>query len=337
MFKKIGLVGIILIGLLLLKVGTAVAVDYSQTIQDDSEDVFDLQGLNLEDLEDIDDANLISRPNVDIIETSFSQAGSEITAKLKLIEGGIIQYSDELSLDGIFFYMLNIYTTHHSYMALYGFDIYGLADESSGGFASKVTIDETLEEVDADIDLVGNGELNFKFNLVDKNERCLKIESQAHEIKIESFDIEQGDFEWYVDVSPELQDIIEYYVTSGGTGGEYNGTAGDTISLSGDIDEADPSDLEWYWVFNDQDLILEGKDVTHSFEFPGTYSGTLIVFDDLGNFGQADFQVEISGGNNTNPSDPKDKPDNTNLILFVALIAIVVIAGLGALIYIIRK
>jgi hypothetical protein len=323
-----------------LNVGTAVAVDYSQTIQDNSEDVFDLQGLDLEDLEDIDDANLTSRPNVDIIETSFSQDGSEVTAKLILIDGGTIQYSDEISLDGIFFYMLNIYTTHHSYTALYGFDIYGLTDESSGGFASKVTVDDTFEEVDADINLVDNREINFKFNLLDKNERCLKIESQAHEIKIESLDFAQGgDIEWYIDVSPELQDIVEYFVSSGGEGGDYNGTVSDTVSLSGDIDEADPSDLEWYWVFNDQDLVLEGKDVTHSFEFPGTYSGTLIVFDELGNFGQADFQVEISGENDQNPSDLKDKPEeeNTNLILFAALIIIVVIAGLGALIYIIRK
>ena len=236
--------------------------------------------------------------------------------------------------------MLNIVTTHNSYTALYGLDLFGLADESSFGFASKVTVDETLEEVDADINLVGNEELNFKFNLLDKNERCLKIESQAYEIKFDNINLELiEDIELYIDVSPELQDIIEYYVSSGGEGGDYNGTVSDTVSLSGDIDEADPSDLEWYWVFNDQDLVLEGKDVTHNFEFPGTYSGTLIVFDELGNFGQADFQIEISGGNDPNPNGSNDKPEeeNTNLILFAALIVIVVIAGLGALIYIIKK
>ncbi len=314
MTKKIGLIGIALIGLLLLSIGTAIADDYSLTIQDDSDDV------------SLNDENLVSEADVDIVEISFSQTGTEVTASLKLKDGGTIQYSEEQ--EHMYIYTLLIETTHNTYNAYYGYDFEGME-----GFLSRVTEEESGAEVDADINVVENGQLTFTFNLLENNEICLTISGGTIEIIMTSV----TDYAAYYDIAPELENIIEYSVLPGGP---YSGNVSDSITFLGDIDDVDPTDLEWFWVFDDQDLVLKGQEVSHTFKFPDTYSGTLFVLDDKGNIGQAVFQVEIGAGDNTNPSNDEEtdnNDENNNLLLFGVLIVIVVIIGLGALIYLIRS
>ena len=70
--------------------------------------------------------------------------------------------------------------------------------------------------------------------------------------------------------------------------------------------------------------MLEGQNPTHVFDIPGQYTGSLYVYTLTGNFGKADFAVNVSGVAMSNGADDNKQP-GFEVILVIAAIAIAVI------------
>jgi len=295
MIKKICISIMIFVGLLIASTITATAVE-TVAHTDSTGDVLNA------------DSEEVSRPNLDIEQISATKNGKEVELKLKLAEGGKIQKS---TFTYVYYYGIVLITSHEEYSAMYtGLDLSVLSSEELGDYdaddlgllvCSVMTSDEQVVDV---ISYAGEGEdeLSIKFNLLNSNEKIIALYATTTEL---------SDTQEFYD--EYIGETLSVYVQD-----VYNSTTGNPISFEGDLEEGTPSDYEWVWFFEENDVLLTGVNPSHTFKIPDTYSGVVYAFDEDGNYGASLFSVNVVGKAITD-NDDNGSPGFEMILLFVAI------------------
>ena len=287
--------GLILIIMLLTPVClvNAATIERSITITDDIDDV-------------IDDSDLgpANYPNIDIAKGTCVQTDKRVDIELRLVENG----NFEKALDTYYAIVLVTTSSTGGYFIMYG----GIADQFKLLLFPEAGIGDVLvmggtslySEEAAPIDVISESVveniLSVSFYLDNSYERVLAIAAETA--------ISPDNVSSYSDQAPN--DYLD--VSSGdlvvNAGGNYFADPGKTIQLQGNLEEGNPTDYQWLWVFDDSLISLEERNPTYKFNIPGDYLGTLFAFDDEGNWGSDIFTVTVNetgssngGGNNTQP------------------------------------
>jgi len=311
MIKKTCISIMIFVGLILMSTIPAVAVDDSLTVTDPTDDVSQYNSTTAELIGTYD------VPNIDISEVKCEKTGDTATVTLTISEEGEIE-KDLDSAYGIYLITTSPY--------LFYFIAYTGLDLSEYGFGSGEILilhgdDEGIVDVDAYSIEDNIMTLSFKLDSVD--ERIIGISASSEKTP------EGGEYS-YTDEAPDgFEDLMMSLTPS--AGGSYDTTAGNSVTLQATLEEGDPADYEWVWVFEETGTTLTGANPSHTFKIPDTYTGILYVFDGGGNWGTDEFSVEVSGtaaddgGNNGSPGFEI-------IIMFVAIAVLI-----GAIVIFKRK
>lgn len=313
MIKKAGISFMIFLGLVLMSTIHAVAVDDSLTVTDASDDVSQYNSTTGELI------GTYAVPNIDITEVKAEKTGDSITVTLTMSEDGEI----EKNLDSA--YGIYLITTSPY---LFYFIAYTGLDLSEYGFGSGEVLvlhgdDEGLVTVDSY--LVEDNIMTLSFKLDSADERIIGLSASTEKTP-------GGGKYSYADEAPDgFEDLMMSLTPDAGS--DYNATVGKSVNFQATLEEGNPDDYEWVWVFEDSGTTLTGPDPSHTFKIPGTYSGIVYVFDGEGNWGTTEFSTEVSG----TASDKKDGDDNGSpgfeLIILFAAIAVII----GAIVIFKRK
>lgn len=297
-------IGLIL-SIISLSFSSVSAASDTLTITDGLDDVIDESGEN------------VSYPDVDIYQIICEQDGENVELSLKLAPGGSIKESIS-SL-----YAIGLITSHAIYIG-------GLGDDGKGNIAFEIIATSSITEEDSTIAGQYSGfdtdTLTLTFKLMDDDERIISAFASVGYI----VNLLSGTM-YYDDLNLEGEESI-----FPDAGGPYSGKTKETITFTGSLDEGDPSDYEWIWMIDGTSNVLEGLNPTYKFLVPGTYSGTLYVYDSMGNYGIDYFDIEITG---TSSGDGGVSGDDggSGILIFIAIIVIVIIAGIAVVIYLMRR
>jgi len=314
MIKKTMISILLFVGLVSMTF-TVSAADQTLTIKDDLDDVYDAYN-----------EEYVSKLDFDIFEISAEKTGKEVTLKLKLKEGGIIQ---ESSLASINLYSIALITTGDTYAATYvgdnlidlfaGQDGFEDLDDEEGleqlSYACSV---ETSKEV-IDVETYSGGGqniLSITFDLYSSDEELINLQADVYQMMLLSSEIYEDDL-YPNDLYPE----------SGGDSGKYYIEAGGTVNLIGDLEEGDPDDYNWAWVLDDSGGVLKGQTASKKFSIPKNYSGTLHVYSDDGTYyGVTQFFVQVNQTGTNNNNNGENNQPGFELVIFIgAIIAALVI------------
>lgn len=271
----------------------------------------------------------ITYPDADIEELKYSQDGSKVEITFKLADGGVLRPSETNQ------YYVILYTTspNLAYFIYYT----GLKIEYEGKDVEFLILDaggQEYEVIDKD---VGDNYFTISFELADKNEKCMSINGLV-QIDVE----DNGKNYSYVDSVPDSLTSIEtgdLFTIEPVAGGPYTGKTGENIEFQGNLIDGNPSDYEWVWYIEQTEDYFYGQNVTHKFDFAGNYTGILYVYNDKGDFGYADFSVDISSAKST-PSTPGSESNSgsgSGITIFLILIAVIVIAGVAVVVVVLRR
>jgi len=294
MIKKIFISTFLLISLL-ISASTVNAADEMIVQTDDTNDVF----YNLEEN--------YSRPNIDIAEVSAIKTGDEVELRLKLAEGGTIQKS----LLPMILYGISLQTSHHAYSAIYtGINLSELAEEGEE-YDSECIVQSEIESIDVN-SCTGEGEnvLSIKFDLYSSNERLISI---YEVITFETSSEEDGYNDFLI-----ADDL--YVVTEE----QYEAVAGKPFTLEGSLEEGNPDDYEWLWVFDDSNIMLDGKTPTYTLNKPDLYTGIVYAYDADGYLGYEYFAVNVSTSSGKGGSSGNNQP-GFEMVILIAAIAIALV------------
>ena len=295
MIKKIFISTILLISLL-ISTSTVNAADEIIVETDDTNDVF----YNLEEN--------YSEPNIDIAEVSAIKTGDEVELRLKLAEGGTIQKS----LLPMILYGISLQTSHHSYSAIYtGINLSELAEDGEE-YDSECIVQSEIENIDVN-SCTGEGEnvLSIKFNLYSSNERLISI---YEVITFETSSEEEGYNDFLI--------VDDLYVV---TEDQYEAVAGEPFTLEGSLEEGNPDDYEWLWVFDDSNIMLDGKSPTYTLNKPDLYTGTVYAYNESGALGYEYFSVNVSKPSSNGSSSSNNNQPGFELVIVIAAIAITLV------------
>lgn len=298
MIKKTIISILILAGLLISAINVN-AYETTLTIDDGTNDI----------LKGDEEGNIwenFSYPNIDIDELTCVQSGKKVEITLKLNETGEIE--DSLLTT----YLLTLITTyeHGGYIMTYNSDLVS----ELGGTGPILIMDGMGELVNSTtFSGVGTNTLSFSFNLKSTNERAIGIGALVGKTS--------GNYS-YADNAPDDFDEMSLGMTVyPSAGGSYDIEVGDTLELSGDLEEGDASDYNWLWVFDDTSIELEGQNpTTDALKTKDVYTGRLYVYDDEGNWGLDVFEVNVTSEAGSDTSS-NDEP-GFELVLVVAAIAV---------------
>ena len=294
MIKKILPLMILVISLLAASIPSASAQNSILTITDDINDVAGEEEANL------------SRPNVDIYQVTCEQDGKDVSLSLKLAPGGIIQNSTTYG------YVMGVLTTGgYAYTVSFG----ELIVESKNWMVVATPLAGEGEDIELDYQVSGmnTDTVTISFNLLKSYEKCISAYAMVYEFSLSK---------------PYIDEVYFDRFYSGGNlvidaGGPYSGKKGKTINFKGTIEDGNISDYKWVWLIQETNTVLEGAEVSYTFKIAGNYTGILYAYDSEGNFGMADFNVDItlpksSGQTNGNG----DETPGFEITLLIAGIAI---------------
>jgi len=293
MIKRVLPLGLIVCGLLIASTCFVSAADVTLTVNDDENDVLDSH------------LNYVSRPNVDIKNVTCIQDGSEVVLKLKLVEGGVIQDSDDETY--LILYSFVLTTSDHDYSILYANKEFFIEDEEQN-------------EIDVeDYSGIGENELQITFILPSSDEECLDISGTTWETDYDTIS--------FMDMAPDEDlDFLEVEISSPDTG-----QVGKPVQFSSSVGEGTPP-YTYEWDFGDGET-SDSQNPKHTYENAGTYDVYLYVIDsaDTPKEGVAYTTVDITADSSSNGDS------GSGLTMFLALIVIIVIAGVAVLVYVIRR
>jgi len=310
MFKKTLIVGLILCSFLIASVSTVIAADEEKSFTDPPDDVLDIDGNDVS-----------TKPNIDVINITYTKKAKEVALKL-IVKGnienrgdlGIIEnmdYDEEYSFD-LVYYAISLYSLEHSYDILYinkkcNFTI---DSEEVGKLTSFSYVDSTLE---------------FIFDLKDQDEKYTGLTVETADMS----SLEESYMDSFMDFAEQLDVTINAPDT---------GKVGQSITFSATVSGGDSYEYEWYF---DEDLDVDStvERPIYTYDEAGTYNVTLLVYDSEGKQGYDYLTITISedetnnGGNNNNN---QGRSDNA-ILLFAAIIVIIVIIGVAVVVLIIRR
>ncbi len=297
------------ITILLMLMTTTVSAENMFTITDETEDVLDVE------------ANTVSYPDLDIKEISIDKTGNQVYLNLELVEDGKI-------LDSGFIVAYSIYltTNKNMYEAMYSYseaDLEELGLEGNGvivtAYENQASIEDGVEVNVKSYSGIGTNKLTISFDLLNSYERCLSIDA------VTMFMSDMAGTKTYIDEL--VADNSDF--PSIDAGGKYYGDAGEKITFEGSIDEGSASSYNWLWTIDGTSITKEGQTAQHTFVTPGTYTGTLYVYDGQGHYSDKSFTVQVNGtssnGGNTNGGS-NNQPGFEILAMFAAIaIALIIL------------
>ncbi len=269
------------------------------------------------------------RPNVDIVQVSYDRTDGtkDVTATLKVNSRGIIEDRYDLEsfdvnqtdLNGsVITYTMYIKTTENDYQISY-FD---------GNCTLGAYGDQQL-----DYDISGNT-LDVYLTLNNVSETIVNISGAAAEL---SLNFSAYEFTWYSDFAP---DESLFYVTA--SADKTDAETGQNINF--DVELEDPftfttGPYTYTWDFDDGST-SSSESPTHSYSLAGEYQVEVTVEDGNGETATNEITVTVSKGstnNNGGGNNGEDNGDGSGLLLFVGIIAIIVVIGIIALVFVIRR
>jgi len=290
----------------------AATIERNITITDDIDDV-------------IDDSDLepVNYPNIDAVNCTCVQTGTRVDLEFRLVENG----NFEKSLGSSYTIILITTSSAGGYFIMYG----GIADQFKsllfpGAEIGDVLVmggeslysEEDAEPIDVISESVEKNILSVSFNLDNSYERVLTLAAETA--------ISPDNVSTYSDQVPNDYEDINTGNLVISAGGDYFADAGQTIQLQGNLEEGNPTDLEWLWVFDDSLISLEEKTPAYKFNIPGDYQGTLFAFDDEGNWGSDIFMVTVNETSSNNGGGNNNQPGFELVIVIVAIaIALVIL------------
>jgi len=312
MIKKICTSVMVFIGLMLVSTMPAVAIDDSLTVTDPTGDVSQYNATTLELI------GTYPVPNIDIGEVKAEKTGDSVTVTLTMSEEGEIEKNLD-SAYGIYLITTSPYLFY--FIAYTGLDLSELG-YGSGGVLVLHGDEEGI--VDVDSSSVEDNIMTLSFKLDSSDERIIGLSASSEKMP------EGGEYS-YSDEAPDgFEDLMMSLTPE--AGGGYNTTAGNSVAFQATLEEGDPADYEWVWVFEGSGTTLTGVNPSHTFKIPDTYTGMVYVFDGEGNWGTDEFSVEVSGTASTDGAEDNGSPGFEMILLFVAIAILI-----GAIVIFKRK
>jgi hypothetical protein len=289
MIKKIFISTLVLIGLVISS-STVFAADETITHTDDINDIFSDYEENL------------TREDIDIEVVSAIKTGDEVELRLKLIDGGEIKKS----LIPTILYWMTLQTSHHSYSATYTGIDWSELGEGFEDYDSEAIVESDLGTVDIN-SFSGEGEnvLSIKFDLYSANERLISI---SEVLALESATDGNTFSDMYL--------VDELFIRNDE---EYEAIAGKSFTLNASLEEGNPDDYEWLWVFDDSNIMIEGQTPTYTINKPDVYTGVVYAYDSDGNYGIDYFSVNVSKSSTGNGGGGNNQPGFELLVVIVAI------------------
>ena len=290
-----------------------------------SEDVFGGEGTG----DDTSFEKTADKPNIDITKITYirEDGSSQVTIKLEVNSKGIIEDRNDFEnvdpdsttfVGSLITYAISLETSENFYEIEY----------TAGNC--------TLNYEDAVATVNGN-ELSVSFNLDTDNETFTSLTGTTMQIDVNSL----TDMKYYMDIAPDSALFVA------NPGGPYSANAGESINFTGSYD--DPFGLtqapySYTWDFDDGTTSSE-QNPTHSYQYPGSYEVELTIEDSTGLTTEETTEVTISTGQTSNGNDTngdgtnngETDSDGSGLFMFIAVIAILVVVGVVALIFVIRR
>ena len=238
--------------------------------------------------------------DVDMRYITYTQEDVEVTIEIEFVD--IIEESEELYIS------ISLGTSEQEYEIgyllgdMYGTDVYG----------------EPLED-DVTIEGFDSKNLIFNFNLFDDDE-------DYESLVVMIARISETEEHYYADTYPGLDDL-PYADIEGPTEAEV----GESIQFYGSASGGTPP-YAYNWDFDgDGEPDSDEQNPKHTFTEPGEYEVYLEILDSVGGPGANVSYILISG---TSKSESNEGP---GVMTFIILIAVVVIVGVAAVVYVIRR
>jgi hypothetical protein len=208
---------------------------------------------------------------------------------------------------------------------------YNIELETTGGVYSILYTNKNCTvNFDAADYTVSGSELTINFDLESADESLVTISGNTMEIEMTGL----VDLKFYMDIA------FEPFIIA-----EAEGKTGEPIDfevvIGDDLLELN-TDYSFEWDFDDGSGKTTGQSVTHTFQYTGTYDVDVIVTDSSGYSTTSSTQIEItqgssSGNGNNGGTNGGSSGDNSGFLLFMGIIVVIVIIGVIALIFIIRR
>lgn len=282
----------------------AATIERSVNIEDGTDDVYDYE--NDEE---------INYPTLDIKNITCIQTGSRVDLELRLVDSGSFQKTFDISYTAF----LATTSTNLGYVIMYT----GANSELSQIWPDADIGDIIITDMDYSEPLavisesIQNNILSVSFNLKNDYERVLGLYAETDKIVDDTLA--------YSDVAPDDYDTVMGSLEIN-AGGEYSLDAGQTLQLEGNlVEEGNPTDYEWIWVFDGSLISLEGRNPTHKFSTPGERSGVLYAYDDEGNWGMDVFTVTVNETSSSNGGGSNNNEPGFELIIVIGAIAIALV------------
>lgn len=308
-----------------------VSAEITEVITDSEDDVFVADYLSLD--ESGFGKNEV-RPNIDIVKLTYikEESGTSVTIKLEVNSEGEIEdrndfdslesgdYNDSLDITGsAITYMVELETDSNIYSINYMDQICDIGGEETDDFT------------------VSGNELTVTFDLEDSAEELVTMYASTNEIAITSL----SDMKVYMDIAPN-----DFALLASISATPTNQEPGEEISFIGEVDdlfEISVPPYEYSWDFDDGSTGT-GPEVTHSYQYPGTYTVELTVSDSEGTEASTTQTITISqestSNGDSNPDNGGETSEDTEdspIMIFVAIIGIIVVIGVIALVVVIRR
>ena len=316
--KKILIIGLIACSLLITSMYSVVAAEEEKTFEDPSGDVIDV----------LSEEYTTNKPNVDIINITYSKTGKDVTLSLK-VKGKIEDRGDidDPEAETLVSYGILLSTDKQDYNILYVNQECLLNEVESG-----ITFDKDESTI------------TFYFDLESDDENYVGLYVVADDIVMTGF----YDIQWYED---DFSD--EAIGVSVDAGGSYEGVVNQSVNFSGSASGGSPPYM-WEWNFGDGNISNE-QNPTHIYSEAKEYSvvlrvtdanedsyydyATVIISDggDDGDDGDDGGDDGGSGDSTDGTSDNNGGSSDFGLLIFGAVIVIIAIIGVIVIIAIIRR
>ena len=321
LWKKI-LITLVIISLLYTSPLTI--AESNHTIDDARDDVIykDVSDININEINYTD-----NRPNVDIVEMTYSHPDNSDQATITIEVDGVIEDRNDLDVDEIDPDSMNFSGSVVTYFV-------ELETSFSAYQIEYVNKNCTVNQEEASF-VVDGSKLSITFDLERSNETFQAIIGYTTEIEIVSL----MDMRLYMDIAPN--DALFLASISA----PFTGKTGESISFTGEYEDfldlsSSPYTYSWDW--DDGTADGSGKNPTHKYQLPGQYTVTLTISDSSDYSAEATHTITISEGNGNNNNNSgngngDENGDGSGATLFILVVVIVVIIGIIALVVVIRR